>query len=108
MTGIWLEWVLPTIKASRLVRKLTPWWLLEWVMQRNPKACRANVVMWKLYDSDGWGSWNVSGSCWDGPGEGWDYCGKWQDYETFKRETGCESYRSYQKLMTPTEQEEQA
>lgn len=98
LDGIWLDWTLPTLKRSRLVRRLMPWWLLEVIMRRQ-RICRVQVVMWKQFGNDEWSSWDARPSCWDGPGEGYDYCAKWPDYESFKAGTGQESYWFYHREM---------
>lgn len=69
-------------KLSRFIRRHTPWWLLQFI-NRHTHTCWAEMAMWKMFD-DVEMRWRPSRSCWDGPGEGYDYCGRWDKREDLK------------------------
>ena len=74
-----------TKHLSRWMRRHTPWWLLSFV-NRHTHTCWIRMCAWK-YDwewDEGIISWCPKPSCWDGPGEGYDYCGRWQRREDMK------------------------
>ncbi len=64
-------------------RRLFPWILLRFI-NRHTKTCWPRMVDWKKYGPNGLlSSWWPQRSCWGGPGEGWDYCGRWEKREEF-------------------------
>lgn len=74
------------------LRRLFPWRLLYFI-NNHAKVCMMGVAMWKN-GYDGWTWWPTS-SCWDGPNEGYDYCGKWERVADWQRDTGLTPSGAY-------------